>query len=165
LYRKAAEQGVKEAKAKLDEIESAAVDRRDPDDVVAQVLNYTAFGKDDGLNENYWFKEPGSNCRYTRHSSLAGDRMSNQLNSLRPFLGMGAIQQRRIIDLDTLDPKNITFRYGGVQTMLGDNVVGTVVEHADESLFIYAGKLDIDRLQRGWTLIYSKYCSGREKPF
>jgi hypothetical protein len=48
---------------------------RDPDDVVAQVLNDTVFGTDDGVGDSFCFKEPGAKCTYKLHLSPKKCRM------------------------------------------------------------------------------------------
>ena len=95
-YRKAAEQGFEEAKTKLAELEALQNPKRDPNDVVAQVLNYTVFGSDEGCCGYFWHKDPSGSCRYRLHIS------SNELGF--------AQNQRHFIDLDNFDPKSITFR-------------------------------------------------------
>lgn len=145
-----------------DEAKKEPLPHRDPDDVVAQVLNYTVFGNDDGFDGSFWFKEVGGRCRYTLN--IAADQTNENL--LRRLLGMNAaIMQRRVIDLDELDPRNITFHYNNNPDLWGENGVGTIVQHINEVLFFYMGTLDLSRLQRGWTLIYDKYCSGKARPF
>jgi hypothetical protein len=76
-----------------------------------------------------------------------------------------ALMQRQAIDLDEVDPKNITFLYANNATLWGENGVGTIVKHVNDPLFFYAGTLDLNRLERGWALIYNKYCAGKHKPF
>ena len=171
-YRKAAEQGSEEAKTKLVELEALQNPKRDPNDVVGQVLNYTVFGVDEGLSDNFWHKAPSGKCLYRLHISgnkpLNGsaDNIFKQITDFsKMFSVQSALMQRQVIDLDQFDPKNITFRYDNNPTAWGQNGVGTIVQHINEILFFYIGALDINRLQRGWRLIYSNYCHGKEKPF
>ena len=163
-YAKAAAQGYKDAKDRLDKLEAAQNVKRDPNDVVAQVLNYTVFGNDEGFDDNFWYNDLGK-CHYRLHFSdkPATDinRSTNGLEKFNKMMGQiplaSARMQRQSIDLNELDPKDITF---------GSNSnYGTVVQYDTEMLFFYVGGLNLDRLQRGWNLIYSKYCSGKEKPF
>ena len=165
-FRKAADQGFKDAKTKLDELEMLQNAQRDPDDVVAQVLNYTVFGKDEGSGDSYWFKDPKGTCLYRLHIAFQKSQNGDFATNFLLNFGIGnALLQRRVIDLDTLDPKNLTFRYDNNQHLWGENGVGTVIQHINDVLFFYVGTLDLNRLQRGWSLIYSKYCRGKEKPF
>ena len=162
----AAKQAAKaEAQQKAAEAELQVNAKRDPNDVVAQVLNYTVFGNDEGSGDSYWFKDPAGKCLYRLHIAVRRSQKDAASDFLLNF-GIGnALMQRRVIDLDELDPKNITFRYDTNQTLWGENGAGTIIQHVSEILFFYVGTLDLNRLQRGWSLIYSKYCRGRDKPF
>jgi hypothetical protein len=139
-YRKPTEQGLTEATRKLNKLECP---NPHPNDVVAQVLNYTVFGYDEGFAESFWHKDPSGTCRYRLHIP------SNELDL--------AQNQRDFIDLDEFDPRNITFR--------SDSKSGTFVMSDIEILFSNVRGLNLDRLQRGWGLIDSNYCHGKEKPF
>jgi TPR repeat protein len=159
-YQRAADAGNKEAAIAAQglraRMQARTVTTRDPNDVVAAVLNFTTFGNDDGANGRFWFQDPANKCHYLLHrdSQATSD---DTFELLRNQLGQGSTATgRREIDLDTLDPKNITFKFDGVDT---------VTQHANQMLFVYVGQLDIQRLERGWTLIYTKYCSGTQKPF
>ncbi|MBR0783934.1 peptidoglycan-binding protein [Bradyrhizobium iriomotense] len=160
-YKKAAAQGLPEAKARLGDLYA----KRDPDDVVAQVLNYSTFGQDEGGSEladlmklagkpapdgGYWYRIDGSTCVYRLHpgKSIAG-----------------AMLGRKEIDLNGLDPKNITFRYDDSRSLWGSGGMGTVVQHLNDTVIIAAGQLNMERLQRGWALIYQKYCRGKHRAF
>jgi tetratricopeptide (TPR) repeat protein len=72
-YRKAAEQGDEIAKKKLAELPSYDPDaKRDPDDVVAQVLNYSSLGNDDGAGGSYWYQDKSDKCRYKLFGQAGG---------------------------------------------------------------------------------------------
>ena len=109
-YRKATEQGLTEATRKLNKLEYP---NPHPNDVVAQVLNYTVFGYDEGFAESFWHKDPSGTCRYRLHIP------SNELDL--------AQNQRDFIDLDEFDPRNIPFR--------SDSKSGTFVMSDIEILF------------------------------
>jgi hypothetical protein len=147
--------------------ESSTQVRPDSSDVVAQVLNYTDFGNDDGADGNFWFKESGSKCRYRLHRAGKTDLDPNELTRTlllaklmqtavitgSPF--KGTLREIGVVDLDVLDPKNIKFQSAeGI----------TVTQQVNQILFVSVGA-EPDRLERGWSLIYSKYCSGKERPF
>lgn len=139
-YRKAAEQSDEAAKNRLAEL-SVSVDpevKRDPNDVVAKVLNYSSFGNDDGSEDRYWYQDKSDKCRY---------------KAFRRF----SKEPPELFDLNALDPKYITFQqsYNG----------RTIIRHDTDVLFQTSGQLNLERLQRGWTLIYSKYCKGKQKAF
>jgi hypothetical protein len=88
---------------------------------------------------------------------------------------------RQSIDLNALDPRHITFQHRpwsgcvmncGVSTSahsdyqpIYGNGVKTVIQHDADVLFQTEGQLNLERLQRGWSLIYSKYCTGKQKAF
>lgn len=124
----------------------------DPNDVVAQVLNYSEFGKDEGFDRMdttskipfiYWYRDKVSKCTYRK--------------AVNPY--EGSIEESTI-NLDELDPKLIKFK--NLNTVVGSS---TMVMHDREMIFDSYGLLDLDRLGRGWSLIYSKYCSGTRKAF
>jgi hypothetical protein len=165
-----AEQGNEAAKNKITQLTTTdvraekpnldVVKQRDPNDVVAQVLNYSNFGNDDGMTGSYWYQDKSDKCRYILSSEF----------------------MPRTIDLNAFDPRNITFQHqtfsecyhdcGVVWNSTGDpirelyrSVVRTVIQHDVHVLFQTGGQLNLERLQRGWTMIYSKYCKGKQKPF
>jgi hypothetical protein len=115
--------------------------QRDRNDAVAQVLNYSKFGRDDGATYGaFWYRV--DKCRY--RMSVDGKATSRE------------------IDLNGLDPKNIELdsipeRYIGKGSYIGGGVnvlyKGDVLIHGDAS--------DIERVERGWNLIYSEYCTGK----
>lgn len=157
-FRKAAEHGSAEAKSRLADLNAV----NDPDDVVAQVLNYSTFGQDEGYKANaaavaaglggpedgFWFKV--GNCVYRLHP---GGSTANLALLLAGLTGQATSQ---VLDLNSLDPKNITW-----QTYSD----GTVVKHVNTVLTVSATPINSERVERGWLLIYSKYCRGKEKPF
>jgi hypothetical protein len=71
------------------------------------------------------------------------------------------------IDLNALDPRNIKFQFGPSENYGGGYAVimTTTVTHDTNILLEFFGQLNLERLQRGWTLIYSKYCKGKQKAF
>jgi len=133
------------ALAVLFNVRQAAAQERDPNDVVAQVLNYSAFGNDDGgsleggFGGSYWYQDKSDKCRY--HQSGPSS------------------QKDQVIDLNAIDPRNIRFLVNadGTTTIFNDNL--------DLFPFWGHGVRHIERLERGWHLIYSKYCRGKKKPF
>ncbi|MHC2519034.1 peptidoglycan-binding protein [Bradyrhizobium diazoefficiens] len=157
-FRKAAEHGNAEAKSQLADLNAV----NDPDDVVAQVLNYSTFGQDEGYKANaaaiaaglagpedgFWYKV--GNCVYRLHP---GGSTANLALLLAGLTGQTTSQ---ILDLNSLDPKNITWQ------TYND---GTVVKHVNTVLTLSPTPINSERLERGWVLIYSKYCKGKEKPF
>ena len=53
--------------------------------------------------------------------------------------------------LTIYDPKSIVFGRGAIMF--------------DDGRKLYFDPLHFERVQRGWELIYSKYCTGKAKPF
>jgi TPR repeat protein len=160
-YRKAAGQGNVAAKEALENLTA----QRDPDDVIAQVLNYSTFGKDEGGSElgalletmgkpapegGYWYKVSSKDCVYKLHPgrSIAG-----------------AMLGAKEVNLNDLDPKNITFQYDNSTSLWGSDGTGTFTKHLDDVIIMALGQLNIQRLQRGWGLIYEKFCRGKERAF
>jgi hypothetical protein len=141
---------------------------RDPNDVVARVLNFSDFGEDEGYPGKFWYKETPNTCRYkrvdvtTKNIPAENDRVK-KLERLTQAMTSSLIG-RSSIDLDELDPKNIKFRFDDTQILWG-NSGATLIEHVNQVLFARLGKADVVRLKRGWGLIYSKYCKGKQMPF
>ena len=113
---------------------------RELNDVVAQVLNYSSFGNAEGSGGAYWYQDNFDKCKY-------------KLFDPTP---VGSPE----IDLNALDPQKIMFR----EELTDSGVAYTILEYDLHPLLPGASpyflKLDLQRLQRGWSLIYSKYCSG-----
>jgi hypothetical protein len=116
---------------------------RDPNDVVAQVLNYSYLGDDNGRGNIFWYQDKSDKCKYKLSMHIDLDE----------------------IDLNAIDPRTITFEH--VYRELPHNtIMDTVITRADNNvLFRGPGELNIERLQRGWDLIYSKFCRGNRKAF
>jgi hypothetical protein len=111
-----------------------------PYDVVAQVLNYSTFGQDEGYGNIRWLQDTADRCKYR-------------------FISSG-----RVIDLNGLDPRTITFN----NTIDPNGNVHTHIYADADDLFLSdfePPSLNIERLQRGWALIYSEYCRGKQKAF
>lgn len=127
----------------------------DPSDVVAQVLNYSSGCKDTGCDDLFWIKRKESKCQYSQYYSLTGVILKE-------------------IDLDQLDPKSIKFvmhektdtvpDWSGRYKYIKRTYNTYTVQYEGKDLFSSTER-DLDRLKRGWSLIYSKYCKGREKEF
>lgn len=154
-----------EARQKLTKL---ALAHRDPADVVAQVLNYTTFGADDGIGDSaFWWRDPSKGtCLYRLHYVLSVDW------GALSFL-MSGLYPPREIDLDQLDPKNISFeteptwdgqRYAGLTTVV-KHEGREIMAHRMQTLLLGDGRRDLDRLARGWALIYDGKCKGSKKLF
>jgi TPR repeat protein len=170
LARKAAEQAAELARKAAEQAAELSAPKRDPNDVVGQVLNYSTFGKDEGIIVNigtaeystYWYPDKSDKCLYRLHNRFPQEDKDKKLmlgqmsaNDVMRW-GVRAVSDQKVIDLNSLDPRNIQF-----QTQ---NDV-TIIRHDTDVLFTTLGQLNIERLQRGWGLIYSNYCSGKKKAF
>jgi peptidoglycan hydrolase-like protein with peptidoglycan-binding domain len=133
--------------------------KRDPDDVVAMVLNYSTFGKDDGENGSFWYKDGSEGCVYKRYLN----KISTADAKVDLMLNMLSVTGPERLDLNELDPQNL--RSGYDEQLWQDYGYMTVVEHIDQLITASRKSLDNDRLKRGWALIYKKYCTGKKKPF
>ena len=134
-------------------------------DVVAQVLNYSSGCNDDGCGSySSWVVKDSKNCIYEKIDIKSGSVMQT-------------------INLNDMDPKSIKITSNEVTTSTPTErvenwgrqkyrIFGTDQNTYETQNVMYMGKpiftqqnLDITRLKRGWTLIYSKYCSGTKKAF
>jgi len=114
-----------EARQKLTEL---ALAHRDPSDVVAQVLNYTTFGADDGIGDSaFWWRDPSKGtCLYRLHYVLSVD-------------------------------------WGPCRFVKHEG--REIMAHRMQTLLLGDGRRDLDRLARGWALIYGGKCKGSKKLF
>jgi hypothetical protein len=159
-------------------------------DVVAQVLNYSSGCKDDGCDTYTWAAKDAKQCIYEKVSFNRGDSGYAQVQQLiqviqavnSPAFGITG-SAGNIIKLNELDPKSLkiaTINHTTTERKeIHDpknyfNVIGyNNIQHEFQTQDVqYMGKpifsqqnLDISRLRRGWSLIYSNYCSGTKKAF
>ena len=124
---------------------------RDPSDVVAQVLNYTSFGDDQGTKDSFWWKL--SDCVYTKGGSSYFDA------------ALGVTSGSRL-DLNKLDPKSLTIGFDVAPNGDAAPVSYFAVKNEGHNLLVnFFATVDQERATRGWQLIYSDYCKGSVKPF
>jgi hypothetical protein len=147
-----------DVKAQTDRAEALAnTMKRNPDDVVAQVLNYSRYGSDEGTEGAYFVAI--DKCVYR----LA--RTQNGPQSLDDFLSGGD----DVIKLDELDPRLVRFQHGLASRILDSfrpgPAVATVVRYDTKPIAYALKELDDERLKRGWRLIYEKFCTGKRKAF
>ena len=126
-----------------------ATAKRDLSDVVAQVLNYTSNGIDEGSDVDFWYRpDPAKPCVYQR-SSVSLDH------------GIDRLGNSGLIDLNAIDPQTL----GMGDKEFGDTAV-TVVFYDAAPLLISSRQLDQARLARGWALIYKDgHCEGLKRAF
>ncbi|MCC8978669.1 tetratricopeptide repeat protein [Bradyrhizobium acaciae] len=186
--QKAATQGYEPSRRELDKIREAQqqkeaaskaqieyeealknMPKRDPEDVVAQVLNYSRFGKDNGADEAYFTRVDKCAYRLVRkpnRANVAGTTPDPIQQALQDPLTGGD----DLINLDELDPRLISFQSGAAGRLLaplyqGASTVATVVRYDTKPMIYTLEALNEERLQRGWGLIYERYCTGKRKAF
>jgi hypothetical protein len=139
-------------------------------DIVAQVLNYSEYSNETGFKESVignpflifglaaeyavtsdmdalhgaWYALDRERCIYTK---MTYDEY--ELN-----------RKTRLLDLNSIDPRNLTIKS---KTKQGRTFYHVLNE--ETNLFILNLAEDKGRLERGWKLIYSKYCKGKKKAF
>ena len=141
-----------------------ALSKRDQTNVVIQVLKYTISGRDEGTDTLFWWHESSEPCVFHRWSSgwTGLIQMFQDIQHLNVLQGTGIVTD---IDLEQIDPKNLKFDYEFGVSNNGQMFTATVVKYEGRTILSYSGELDLDRLQRGWNLIYSDHCKGKAKPF
>jgi hypothetical protein len=139
--------------------EAVATVQQDPNDVVAQVLNYTVFGNDNGMGGSFWYRTTTAQCSYALHVPKVG---RGDFAALPAIMQLGV---RQSVNLEELDPRSILFRIDRQEALWGRGGEGTLTMYDSDILFLSLGRLNIKRLQRGWALICDEYCQGKARPF
>jgi hypothetical protein len=140
-----------ERQARID----AATAKRDRNDVIAQVLNYTSTGVDEGSDGDFWYRpDPTKPCVYRRMSE--GPNFMSMVT-----LGLNLMTNGGWLDLNALDPQTI-----GIEDRYVGGLLLTTVLHDATPILISSGQLDHARLARGWALIYRDgHCNGLKRAF
>lgn len=124
-------------------------------DLPAEVLNVSVGCSEKGCDGLFWYKKKNSTCTYDE--------------ALLDPIEKKFIPVNNEVDLDKIDPRSIRIGAAaptGPRALLNPNQPVTVVTGNNGLHFESPYSQDqIDRLQRGWTLIYSKYCSGKKRDF
>ena len=184
-----AEKAAAEAKETATQAQKAAALKADAaSDVVAQVLNYSIWGNDEGSGGSFWYKE--QDCRYKLCDPKPTPTPNSTKNAADVFVGIltalakGYLSPKEI-DLNSLDPKSISVSQTLVDNTHCWNVypdeytsrnpyqrceyqpptTSTSVTYEGRELIKTIATVDPERIKRGWTLIYSDYCKGTSKPF
>ena len=71
----------------------------------------------------------------------------------------------RVLKLNALDPKSIGFEREIERNPLGEYERVTKVKHQGKLVMKADAQSNLERIRRGWTVIYSKYCKGTVKEF
>lgn len=154
-------------------------------DIVAQVLNYSSGLPETG-GADFWYPHDKKNCIYrkaiaARVNESDADRKFRQVISVAFGGGSEQVETLPEIKLNDLDPKSIKVaeythsiteprtRWDYVlkrNILISEtrNWVTQDVLHSGKEIFTTQNQ-DIDRIRRGWSLIYSKYCKGAAKAF
>jgi hypothetical protein len=110
-------------------------------DSVARVLNFSSGCPDEGCDDSFWYRSSTTRCIYSK----AIQQGINDFN-----------RSASVIDLDNLDPRGIRF---------SSQSGGTRVTYDGSSVIASASEIDLERLRRGWELIYNKFCKGIRREF
>jgi hypothetical protein len=148
-----------ETKKSLDEL----LQKRDPSDMVAQILNYAFTGSEHGLEGDdgnfggsyyypqwvFFIKE--SRCVYRRIAFTKIDELVRREDT--------------VLDLSKYDPRLFDFKEKQDADDNGNQVTKYELLYDGKTWNSTVRPLSIERLRRGWPLIYSKYCTGSQLPF
>jgi hypothetical protein len=131
--------------------------RYDPNDVVAQVLNYSTLGQDEAVSYKEESRKEGT-FWYAKSKCVYAKASVGELDDTGVFKFNS---EAMVIDLNKIDPR--TVKIGETVTRM----FSFPYVQIGDTLILRAGLLllDKDRLQRGWSLIFSKYCKGAKKAF
>ena len=139
-------------------------------DTVAKVLNYTDGLPDEGEKYRSWYAYDTKKCIYRKFSdernSLFGFEDKSKNDSI-VNIPVNVIENEinlNSIDKNSLATKSLQIKYPSV---LGEapRVTTQVYLYADGREIFRTEGIDRDRVNKGWALIYSKYCIGAKKEF
>lgn len=143
---------VDEANRNAAEALSLANKHRDRADVVSQVLNYMSYGVDEGLAQEFWWRDVDNKCIYRQTPALGAMVM---VRWAQPSDKLGTFIDFNKIDRRTVRFENQNSQLGPVSVLMADR----------KMIVTGAGHRDIDRVERGLTLIFDSHCAGTEKAF
>jgi hypothetical protein len=130
---------------------------------VAQVLNYTLLGDDKGDDDFFWYRDSSSKCRYNLYAPdvqlqllKTGMELYGGTSSDESIYSPRGLRGQVYIDLDNIDSRSIEFKHrsNGIAVFDEGKLLMPVNSY---------GPISVERLERGWDLIYSKYCTGKKK--
>lgn len=134
--------------------------------VATKVLNYSSGCPDDGCQNLFWIADENNKCLYQQLDRSKGEFIQT-------------------LDISKFDPKNIKIveRVRSRTTTIPDTVYSYTqrrsvttnetssktwntqdVDYAGVTIFS-ATQRDVDRLKRGWSLIFDKFCKGTKLEF
>ncbi len=134
-------------------------------DVVSQVLNYSSGCGDDGCSGySSWVVKDTKSCIYQKINSKDGTVLQTiNLNEMDPKSIQVVTMNRSYTERKEIHDPQKYFNIIGYDNVV-HNYQTQEVQYMGREIF-RSENLDMNRLQRGWSLIYSKYCSGTKKAF
>ncbi len=130
------------------------------DDIVRKVLNYSTFGEDEGTDAGFWYPVDRANCSYEviKNPSII---------PLFPGIQLTVRGHPDSINLNTVDPRNIK-----IGRVMASNIYNYdyhevyAVDLDKKGTFqCLVSRCDGDRLNRGWSRVFSEFCSGVKRDF
>jgi len=147
-----------EAQAALDEYKK----KRDPSDVVEQVLNYSATGRENGTDG-----DNGGGAYYPHWTFFIKE--STCVYKIIDYVKRGddPLEKRseNTVDLTKYDFRLFDFKANREQDDDGDWITNYSVLYDGKRLLPSRQDVSLERLRRGWNLIYTQYCTGIKKAF
>lgn len=128
-------------------------------DTVAKVLNYTDGYPDEGSEYGFWYLHDAKNCIYRKANNKDGITSANG-----KVVSFDVNPVAREINLNSYDKKSL-FLTSQKFSYPARGIVEKFEIQLDGRVIFSGEGLDVQRLKRGWGLIYSKYCTGTKKEF
>lgn len=132
-------------------------------DLVSKVLNYSDFGQENGSQNEFWYPIDKENCVYAKASF--GGMAGFSLDTYLKFSGFRPENAK--LSLNSFDPRNVKIEE--VYDKINNKKLWQVNLDARAALHCEGPPLtmacDQDRLIRGWSRIYSEFCSGIKREF
>ena len=128
-------------------------------DTVAKVLNYSDGLPDDGNSHSFWYAYSSKDCIYRK----AGYKTSASADF--KTLTFDVVENQREINLNSFEKGSIKYQSYELKYPLDGRVTTRVMIFADGREIFSTEGIQSDRVSKGWSLIYGKYCSGAKKEF
>ena len=128
-------------------------------DTVAKVLNYSDGLPDEGSDHAFWYAYNAKECIYRKADYSAS--LSSDIKSIT----LDVVENRREIRLNSYDRSSIKYQSYELKYPIDGRVTTSVVILADGREIFSAEGIQSDRVAKGWSLIYGKYCTGAKKEF
>lgn len=129
-------------------------------DTVARVLNYSDGLSDEGSKYSTWYAYDAKKCIYRKAEYENAVKVSDDV--WRIDLNENVRELRlNSFGRGTIRYRSENLKYGG----FNPRQTTQVYIFADGSEIFRREGIDPERVSRGWSVIYSKYCSGAVKEF